>query len=187
MIPSGKLNLDIEATATEDTRAAKKMCVSMEQDGGRRLRVPAAFIAGGCAVLVEAFPPPPGPQLQAPPSLQCPATYMYLRIWPTVKRAAEAILQKCLRPPRSDYEGDIRLSSAFQGTTFRWMITVGSVIPKKGRGKSLYPGFHVYESEELPWEKSEGLGSRRKAEANSLHLEGLKFVQNWPVAQKGRN
>ena len=188
MIPSGKLTLDIPATAAGDPQAAKLPYVSMEQDGGRTLRLPAAFIAGGCVVLVEATSPGNTPPERRPPPRppQNAATHMYLRVWPKVKLAAKTVLRKCLRLPRGHDAGDVTTSSDMGGWEFLYKVTVKDAISKKGRGKALYPGYHIYESEELPWTYA-GRGSRLRAEAEQRHSDFLDLITgttHWPIIHR---
>jgi len=164
MIPSGIP--EISFIRYENPATAINM--ELDHNGGRSLRLPAAFIAGSCVVTVEPVEKVPEinsqgyPWPQWQPTVQPPqkaATAMYFQVWPNVRAAAEAIIRKCIRPRTLNRhwkkaEGYLSTKSVLEGWEFQYEVTVKAALkemPSSGRGPiSWIAGYNIYESEEVP-------------------------------------
>jgi hypothetical protein len=153
MIPSGLL-------AASDVRwghPTKPISLLMSHNGGRGLRLPAAFIAGSCTITVQALtvehaPPRPPPKA---------ATAMFFQIWPKAVAAARTITHICMPPDKMPaqikYEyGAIVTRSILDGWQFMFSVRVrGSPVtlpePSSIDVSDRVDHLNLYFSTRVPW------------------------------------
>jgi hypothetical protein len=151
----------------------KPISLEMDHNGGRDLRLPAAFLAGSCAISVKASLRPqsfePRPPEQA-------ATAMYYNIWPNVKTTAIRILKLCIEVhrfpdlPKSE-SGTMLTKSTLNDWVFNYEVQVRGApeaTPKPGNNESDWlSGYHIYRGKAVPL-ASRGPGKVLRRQATNL-------------------
>jgi hypothetical protein len=185
MIPSG-----IGMSLTRYGHPTKPISMLLSHDGGRGLRLPAAFIAGSCAVTVRSMHrDTPHPPEQA-------ATAMLFQVWPRVRAAARNITRACMLPntPGPLYKhdgrfvsGNMMTRSILDGWSFYYDVQVRGApdtLPEPANIGDMerIEVHNKYFNSKIPW--VDKIRTKRLREENAYLATSEAFVDGSPRSNK---